>query len=1115
MREQLIRNHFLSAQQLFKIGDLDRAEAQVKQALTLDPNHEPSLLLVANIHLRKKAFPQAEQFLLRALRNNPTQVEALSLYGKLLLAMNRFVEAEEVFRKALAFGGGDRGEIYYQLGLLAQREKRLGEAQQYFRQALAEKPHATEVILALIRILEDIGQKAEVQDLVAEGLRRDPRHPQLLYLAGTSALQRGDYSSAAAHLEEAVKVRPDWVEALNALGVALLHLGRRAEARLFYQEVNRLDPGNADAAVNLALLLGEEGERDRAIALLRDVVQRDPRHPRASLTLARFLHEAGNTQEALAIVEKVLEQNPNDPEARNDAGRYRYWLGDYAHSEQDLLFSLNHRGDDPETLRLLGNLYMRTGRENLVPKVQQRIERSRPGWFELWRDLALHLQQTRRLEKAREVMEHYLKNKPDDREAAFLLAEWCLEAQDWPRAREILEKLLEQRREPRLLNDLAQAYRGLGAHQKALEITEELLRLQGQAGAGGEDFLETLQMYEGAVQDITQDLEDNWRSNLKALRQGEMASAPATTPAPAEEVGPGEDPEWATLPVEDEGLSLLEMPDLNPAIVIDEAEETLRIYDEDEILHYEGDEDDEEKETLVVQGGGSERGGDTERGGTGRVGTPPQSGGGMDTPAVSPSMAGGGDRPEVGGPTVGAPFSPTSPRPEPSLHQKASTARETSPIEALLGEQHTPPQPSIPPPSMSPPPPPREAPSWPTEQAQPWSKPPPPPRPIQPPSPPPTPMPSPQATPAFSPPPAAMTSWPNPPVAPQPAPSAWPSSHASPAWPQGPMTAPPTYPEAPSPPGPPAWPAAAPPPRPVEPPQARPQAGPRPPQEMAPPQARDSGAFPTAPPQAPRASPLVFPPPRLIPRSPTRPQPEPRPAKPSVPEAPPPAWEQPEAQEPNRENGITEPLPPPVTEKDLEDGLEALLDQSGLEDVSLEDEFLDDWGETLESLDLEEGWGQEEGGEGTPPKERGIEEDTQAEQPSGRKAAAAEGEAPPPEAAEGQSQLVDVVPEHFSDELREEDVSETLEGLIPGPSPKKTLVPTTERIAQLMDYLGQLTNYLPPEKKLQLMHDQIPLKIERIKLNLKAKSIPQPESGAAAARRKVRELIDKVRENLK
>lgn len=1041
MSEQLAKSYYLRALQLWKIGDLDQAETQAKQVLSLQPNHSGALNLLGNISFKKKAYHQSEQFFLKVLKQEPGNVEALGNYGLVLLAENRLAEADEVFKKTLNANPSNRSDILFHLGNIAKIQNKLSEAQDYYRKALAEKPDATSVTLALIQILESQGETSLIESLVREGLKHDPQNPYLLNYQGQNLLKQGDYPSAIKVLSNALRFKPDWPVALNNLGKAYFHDGKTREAMRIYEDLVRIDPSNTETRTNYAILLIRQGRQSEAEKLLLEALEKNLKQPQAIMALASIYFQRNEVQRATEVLERYLKLDPDNPQVRRESGKYYLLLGHYERAEQDLLLSLNYEGDDIETLRNLANIYIKTNRINFVGKVQTRIQRLDPKNVDVFKDLAEHFIGLGQKAQAIDFLRRYLSVRLDDLEILLLLAGLLYEQRNLKEAQEAYEKVrLIDPENLHAASALSKIYKELNLNEKALELSEQIIRQQGEQGQNMEDLIDTLNVYETAVSDISRDMDENWKRNLKTLAQPEDGG---TSKENSTNITETEQSNWMFAQDEEAGVSLLDMPDLNPAIVMDEEEETLRIRDEDEILHYDdGEEDDEDP--LVVNsnssgamgggagseggglGGGQGAGGGAGAGGGSAEGYPPK-GQGSPLSAVSQPATSMPDFPAAAPPDPGFTPPPSAPPAEPPSFYAPPQSYQpgtSAPFEYR----------------SEPPPPPRyQAPSQ-QKPLDDWSRYPPLP---QPPSYPP----QYEEMPAYSPPPALGNRPPSPRI-----------------W------------------GQPATPPMGPPPGPSYPPQ---RWGPPEPQYVPEP-ASPTGNF----------------------NEESSPRPNEAPGNLN------------EAKD--IEGSLTQKdLPPPFTEDDLEDGLDALLSpnlgrgdetersedgfvDTGLEDIDLmsddpaqaragEDEQLSDdvlMTEQSEDLDLlSEDWlDDQETKAGRPAKETDD---------------------------EGESVLVDAFPENFSDTY--DDVSQkSAESDLTSETPQKNkkIVPTAERIAQLMDYLGSLSNYLPPDKKLQLLNDHIPLKIERIKLNLKTSKAKTTDK-AGEARRKVRELIDKVRENLK
>ncbi|MBN2199645.1 MAG: tetratricopeptide repeat protein [Candidatus Aminicenantes bacterium] len=86
----------------YKYGLEDEAVRYLEKALTLDPVHQPSLLLLASLQIKRKDYARAEETLLKSLSLNPDDVEARSRLARVYRETGAQDKAEEEFLKAHA-----------------------------------------------------------------------------------------------------------------------------------------------------------------------------------------------------------------------------------------------------------------------------------------------------------------------------------------------------------------------------------------------------------------------------------------------------------------------------------------------------------------------------------------------------------------------------------------------------------------------------------------------------------------------------------------------------------------------------------------------------------------------------------------------------------------------------------------------------------------------------------------------------------------------------------------------------------------------------------------------------------------------------------------------------
>jgi cytochrome c-type biogenesis protein CcmH/NrfG len=123
----------------------------------------------------------------------------------------------------------------------------------------------------------------------SQAVRLDPNSAPALYNRGRVlyALHRTD--AARDSLDRAVKLSPNYVEALLLLGV-IEHSS--AYATQLFQRVVQIDPANSQARFYLGRNLLQEGNQDEAIVQWKKAVEADPDNMSALSSLARALTQA-------------------------------------------------------------------------------------------------------------------------------------------------------------------------------------------------------------------------------------------------------------------------------------------------------------------------------------------------------------------------------------------------------------------------------------------------------------------------------------------------------------------------------------------------------------------------------------------------------------------------------------------------------------------------------------------------------------------------------------------------------------------------------------------------------------------------------------------------------
>ncbi|HEX8988199.1 MAG TPA: tetratricopeptide repeat protein, partial [Rhodocyclaceae bacterium] len=133
---------------------------------------------------------------------------------------------------------------------------------------------------------------------------------------GNECLARGELDAAMSCYSEAIRLEPDYAEALNNLGFVFKERGRFEEAEAVLSHAIQLNPALANAHLNLGVVALRRGDLEPAEASFERATRLAPENAEAYSLLANALHQQGKFDEASSALRKALELDPDDVEAR-------------------------------------------------------------------------------------------------------------------------------------------------------------------------------------------------------------------------------------------------------------------------------------------------------------------------------------------------------------------------------------------------------------------------------------------------------------------------------------------------------------------------------------------------------------------------------------------------------------------------------------------------------------------------------------------------------------------------------------------------------------------------------------------------------------------------------
>ena len=234
-------------------------------------------------------FPEAEQLASDILKASRTDVPAMTILARALLAQNRAAEAIPPLEKAARRSGDPAIETLLGAALGASGRREDGIEQ--LRRTTARRPPFIPAFQELAGQLARAGRSEEAIAVIEGGVAMAPQMIDLQLDLARLQLQRNARGEARAILMKAQDAAPGRADILTELARILLLDGEYASAAETYRRALGLRPDDAVTRADLAACLLEMGDREAGEANLRSAFRGRPQMlGRATYALVQSSH---------------------------------------------------------------------------------------------------------------------------------------------------------------------------------------------------------------------------------------------------------------------------------------------------------------------------------------------------------------------------------------------------------------------------------------------------------------------------------------------------------------------------------------------------------------------------------------------------------------------------------------------------------------------------------------------------------------------------------------------------------------------------------------------------------------------------------------------------------
>ncbi|MFD2305582.1 tetratricopeptide repeat protein [Enterococcus termitis] len=402
--------------------------------------------------LHEEDLAQAQLMLAEAIRNDDD--DTLADLGEALLSLGFLEEAQFVFEHLLTIFPEAEG-LNIPLAEIAIENNLIDEAFSYLEKVSKESDSYVQSLLVTADLYQVIGIPEVSEAKLKEAQRLLPEEPLLLFALGELYFVNGQFGEAVQAyttlLEEEV-TEISGVSINERLGSSYSMAGEFEQAIPFLEKAITEEQTD-ERLFQLAFTYLQLHENQKAIALLQQLRVLNPHYQALYLSLGEALQEEEQLEEAREVLAEGIKENPFQVDLYHLASENAYRLHDTDQAEALLKQALELGEKTDETRLTLSNLYLNEQRfDEVITVIQQLEEQGHPyaEWnlahaynelekFDLakvhyeqayqelnhepdfLKEYAVFLREEGQLDKARELLQHYLHHEPGDTDAQSLL----------------------------------------------------------------------------------------------------------------------------------------------------------------------------------------------------------------------------------------------------------------------------------------------------------------------------------------------------------------------------------------------------------------------------------------------------------------------------------------------------------------------------------------------------------------------------------------------------------------------------------------------------------------------------------------------------------------------
>ena len=462
----------------FRQGDLKKAGADLKRAVTLNPKFSDAYAALGNLYVVQNDLKQAGQAFKTAADLAPPRSGKALQYAQFKIVTGDPDTGKRLLQDIVK-KTPDYLPAWIGLAQLAAAEKKYADGTTLLGNVLSRDPQNLEGLLLKGRLELLQGQTDQAIAGFERMAKMFSQVPAVYYQLALARLANSETDKAIGNLNQAVNLNPKFADAILLLAEIQISSGNAGPAIVSLEKLSQQQPQNVAARLLLADAYSAQGRLDSAVQIYRELEKAYPQNPQVPLLLGTaFLQQKKNT-EARKEFDHALELAPDYLPALEQAVNLDLMEKQYAAAQQRVQ---KQAGQNPKAAALqllLAKVLVARGDTNQAESALLKAIELQPDSQAAYLMLAQLYTAANQNQKALADLQAALAKNPKDVTALMLMGITYNSEKDYKDARDTYEKLLAiAPNDGVAINNLACLYaEHLGQLDKAYQLARQARNL--------------------------------------------------------------------------------------------------------------------------------------------------------------------------------------------------------------------------------------------------------------------------------------------------------------------------------------------------------------------------------------------------------------------------------------------------------------------------------------------------------------------------------------------------------------------------------------------------------------------------------------------------------------